>query len=106
MKLAYCLRCRDGFFLSYEMKQCPCGNTKGRYDKNGETAVLTDNDSTISIAIGNGSLMEAIQDMRNLQAHKPEAHRKQYQEDARIWYAWVRPNTGTGNPHTMPLKEE
>lgn len=32
MKLAFCPRCQDAFKLDYEMRQCKCGASKGKYE--------------------------------------------------------------------------
>lgn len=103
MKLVKCPHCADGFFLHLQMRSCLCGRTKGRY-LNDEQAEVSE--GAISIAIGNGSLETAVQDMRQLERNSAGlAHRDQYIEHARIWYAWVRPNSGNGNPHTRIIKE-
>ena len=35
MKLLYCKKCGDIFSLRFEMRQCVCGSTGGRYTSNG-----------------------------------------------------------------------
>lgn len=106
MKLAYCTVCGDGFFLRYELRQCECGRVKGRYINDVEAEVSP---SAVSIAIGNGSLRKAIGGARGFQetmAEKDvEPSRDAYIEQGRIWHAWVRPNSGRGNPHTSVLEE-
>lgn len=87
------------------MRQCECGKVKGRYINNSEAEVSK---NAVSIAIGNGSLMEAIYQMRDNQNEtNDEAHRESYYEDkkGRISHAWVRPNSGNGNPHCKIIEE-
>lgn len=101
MKLLFCQKCYDVFKLDLEvMRQCKCGAVKGRYIDNLMAEV---SEEGISIAIGNGSLEEAIVDMTKLfRESDGEANRKEYQAPykGKIDYAWVRPNSGAGNPHT------
>lgn len=100
MKLLLCEKCWDVFKLSMEMRQCSCGLVKGMYINNSQAEVTP---NAVSIAIGNGSLMMSINDMRKLQKDtEDKAERHAYQAIGRggIEYAWVRPNSGDGNPHT------
>lgn len=108
MKLLLCLNCFDVFKLTRKnMRQCECGKVKGRYDDNGATAETTDNEYTVNLALGNGSVQRAIVQMRMHQlASKNKAVRSEYYEpgQGKIEYAWIRPNTGPGNPHTRTLE--
>lgn len=99
MKLLFCPECQDIFKLKVgEMRFCECGHVYGKYADNGRDAYVSE--SGVSIAIGNGSLREAIFGMMALQAKsKNSADRKSYQTGGKIEYAWVRPNEGEGNPH-------
>lgn len=100
MKLLYCLDCEDVFKLSFEVKTCKCKKVQGRYINRSEAEV---SENGISIAIGNGSLDAAIADMQEHFANtKGKATRSEYQEIGKggISHAWVRPNTGAGNPHS------
>lgn len=109
MKLLLCLKCFDVFKLDYELRTCKCKEVKGKYDPDGITAVTTDNEFTINLAMGNGSVIQAIEDMRELKADSDnKAPRSAYYQEGSgaINYAWVRPNNGEGNPHTKLLKEE
>lgn len=63
---------------------------------NSSEAIVTK--SSISVAIGNGALQNAIREMRR-QESNPTKNREDYIDLARISYAWVRPNEGPGNPH-------
>lgn len=107
MKLLLCEDCWDVFKLTRgEMRKCKCGKVKGRYLDN-VTAEVSPN--AVSIAIGNGSLEQAIEDAyRNLRHSNGEAERKSYYEPGKgkIEYAWVRPNSGPGNPHTRLIEKE
>lgn len=104
MKLAICSECRDGFFLSYERRSCHCGLTWGQYDSNGATAVI--GGPAVSVALGNGSVRVAEQEMVALrESTSNTADRAAYLLNARIEYAWIRPNSGPGNPHTREGKD-
>lgn len=99
MKAVKCAVCSDGFFLHYEERRCVCGKTRGAYDQNGATAWVSG--PAISIGIGNGSFHRAVQEMKMLQeVTGDKADRSAYIETGRISHAWVRPNSGPGNPHT------
>lgn len=110
MKLLLCAACFDVFKLTTgELRQCKCGKVKGKYDDNGATAVTTDNEFTINLALGNGSVQQAIWEMREHRAAtKNKAPRSDYYQpgQGKIDYAWVRPNNGPGNPHTRLLDEK
>lgn len=100
MKLLFCLNCNDVFKLTLgKMRSCECGKVKGRYIDNSNAEV---SENAISLAIGNGSLVNAIAEMMH---HKKEtknmAEREEYYQEGygKIDYAWVRPNDGLGNPH-------
>lgn len=97
MKLLICTRCQDVFKLNYHLKSCDCGHTKGRYESDGSTAVV--NGNGISLALGNGDVARAIYSLPTMGDVERNAY---YAEEAptRIRYAWVRPHTGLGNPHT------
>lgn len=86
-----------------KLRTCECGKVKGRYI---DCRMAEVSKGAISIAIGNGSLAQAIGRMMDLKHRtKDTADRKQYIEEARIEYAWVRPNEGSGNPHTKIFEE-
>lgn len=109
MKLLLCTKCFDVFKLDYDLRQCKCGEVKGKYDANGSTAQTTDNEYTVNLALGNGSVLNAIACMRVLQKSTDnKAPRDAYYKDGQgqIMYAWARPNNGPGNPHTAPLEEQ
>lgn len=109
MKLLLCTKCFDVFKLDYDLRQCKCGEVKGKYEANGATALTTDNEATISLALGNGAVMNAIADMKTHQRNTDNtAERFEYylQGNGLISHAWVRPNNGPGNPHTKLLKEQ
>ncbi len=109
MKLLLCTKCFDVFKLDYDLRTCKCGKVKGKYDANGATAVTTDNEFTINLALGNGSVMQAIAEMKALEkSTEGKAPRDAYYQtgQGRILYAWARPNNGNGNPHTRLLEEE
>lgn len=104
MKLMYCPSCYDVVQLRRKYRTCECGRVSGRYINNIEAEISAD---AISIAIGNGSFLQAIENMRELRAAtNDQANRKDYQRFAQIEYAWVRPNEGLGNPHCKMIKED
>lgn len=98
MKLIYCEHCHDVVKLTLQMRFCMCGRVFGQYLNNVEAEVSK---TAVSLAIGNGSLDEAVKNMRAFQeSHGDELNREGYQHVGKIDYAWVRPNEGQGNPHT------
>ena len=100
MKLAYCPKCKDLFKLTRAaMRNCKCGRVKGRY-LNKREAVISD--AAISIVIGNGSLKDTIRRMKRWRKLHPRAPRGDYKKVARLT-AWVRPNSGSGNPRSRIL---
>lgn len=105
MKLLLCEKCWDVFKLTMTMRACECGKVKGRYINNSEAEVSKE---AVSIAMGNGSLMNAIINMRSFHQERGDtSNRQDYYEDSngRISHAWVRPNEGSGNPHCKVIKE-
>jgi len=103
MKLLYCIKCSDLFKLvRAEMRSCTCGKTRGRYLNKSDAEISGD---AVSIAIGNGSLRDAIGRMRWWEAHRPESSRGDYKVFSSVT-AWVRPNSGPGNPHTRRLAKK
>jgi hypothetical protein len=100
MKLLYCKRCGDLFKLTRdETRKCSCPHAKvgGRYRKDGKRADISQN--AISIAIDNKSLKAAIERMRWWEKHRPESARADYKVFSGV-DAWVRPNSGPGNPRS------
>jgi len=61
------------------------------------------NGAGYSLAIGNGSLVQAIRML-----DRPEVsvrhNRSWYMDYARVSHCWVRPHTGIGNPHSKVVK--
>lgn len=105
MKLLLCEHCWDIFKLDYDMRKCKCGKIKGRYINNSQAEVSK---NAISVALGNGSLEHSIIDMRkHYEDSKGNAGRHEYYQEnqGKIEYAWVRPNSGYGNPHTKEIEE-
>ncbi len=101
MKLLFCPRCHDLFKLSMKLKSCNCGMCKGKYINDSEAVT---NGQGISVAIGNGSLLSAIENMKEV-TDPSKKNREWWIENARIEYAWVRPNEGIGNPHASVDEE-
>lgn len=94
MKLLICPLCNDVFNLGYRVKRCSCGEVSGRYITQYDAEV---NGKGISLAIGNGSLEQAVRRMYAMKGG--EFDRDQYKDEARV-ICWVRPHEGPGNPHT------
>jgi hypothetical protein len=106
MKILYCRKCRRLVQLTHkEIRTCECGKVKGRYRKDRKHAEVSQNDETISMAIDNDSLKAAIRRMRWWEKHRPESVREDYQTFSSV-LAWVRPNRGSGNPHSHKLKNQ
>lgn len=107
MKLLYCLECEDVIKLKLgTMRHCDCGKVFGRYIDNSHAEV---SENAISLAIGNGSLYNAINDSQfNYRNSNGKAARETYYEEGRgkISHAWVRPNEGEGNPHCRVIPKE
>lgn len=106
MKLLFCKDCWDIFKLDTELRQCKCGKVKGKYLSDNLTAEISE--TAISLAIGNGSLARAINDMEFFrQFTEDKAKREEYylSKQGLIDFAWVRPNSGPGNPHCKVNKE-
>lgn len=103
MKLIYCEQCGDLFQLRVGlMRQCECGAIKGQYVDVSNAEV---SENAVSVAIGNGAFDHAVAAMKLMkQATHNEADRDDYKRATQIQYAWVRPNTGPGNPHTKTIK--
>ncbi len=99
MKLLFCETCWDVFKLDEgNPRSCKCGEVTGHYVDRSRAVT---NGKGISIAIGNGSLMQAIVKMHEIHADsKNKAGRGVYLYQSNIHFAWVRPNEGPGNPRT------
>jgi len=91
------MECSDVFKLDTEDRACKCGKVTGRYT-NHRSAIT--NGEGYSIAIGNGSLINAINACIITENKSPNADRQTFIDNAKISYAWVRPNEGKGNPNT------
>lgn len=99
MKLLFCPECSDVFKLESEHRQCKCGKVSGHYI-NQQDAVT--NGQGISLAIGNGSLVNAIGILNGLGDNH---YRHEYIKESPV-LCWVRPNDGIGNPHTKVVNRE
>ena len=92
MKLLFCETCWDVFKLETGgVRSCKCGIVKGHYVNNQDAEV---NGKGVSLAIGNGSLQQAIRNAKQM-----DAARSEYITKSGL-IAWVRPHEGKGNPHT------
>lgn len=89
MKLLLCLNCHDIFKLGYEVTSCKCGRCRGKYNKDGLTAVV--NGEGLSIGINNNDIGPAI----HFVGEGGTGHIK----------CWARPHEGPHNPHTTIDKE-
>ena len=100
MKLLYCSSCHDVFKLNVGVKRtCMCGRVWGEYT---DDCYAITNGKGISLAIGNGSLLNAIYGFQRI---GDTLERDEYvnSEDVRV-FCWVRPNAGSGNPHTKVVQ--
>ena len=99
MKLIVCLECADVFQLRVsDMRYCDCGACSGMYNADRTTAVVSG--PAISLAIGNGSLINAIYKLKQSGMDKD---RDWYIDECKVTHCWVRPNSGPGNPHTTEI---
>lgn len=89
MKLLLCPACWDVFKLAIRTRSCQCGAVSGRYVDNLYAEV---NGKGVSLAIGNGSLFNA---MRAVEGGAERAD----------VMCWTRPNEGPANPHTRVVKD-
>lgn len=96
MKLLMCLDCGDVFNLNFSAKSCSCGKVKGQYVNQRDAVV---NGEGVSLAIGNGSLRDAIWALADM--------KEDFRDKGDPWarhptslVAWVRPHEGPANPHT------
>jgi hypothetical protein len=106
MKLLYCKACKSLFKLTRKkMRSCECRKVRGRYRKDGKSAEVSQNADTISVVIANRSLRDAVKRMQWWKEHRPESAREDYKSISGL-VAWVRPNSGPGNPHSHKLKSE
>ncbi len=93
MKLIFCDTCSDVFKLSLKLRECECGQCKGRYDLDGEYAVT--NGKGHCIAIGNGGLARAI---FGNPIFDYTCRHSGLKLDTIL--AWVRPHDGPMNPRS------
>ncbi len=98
MKLLLCPKCSDIFKLDCEKRSCKCGEVTGQY-LNKIDAIT--NGKGISLAIGSGSIANAI---TKLQWLEDKEDRRTYVNENPV-ICWVRPNSGSGNPHTKVVEE-
>jgi predicted nucleic acid-binding Zn-ribbon protein len=89
MKLLLCTRCGDVFKLRRYWKCCECGEVSGQYLDNVNAEV---NGEGVSLAIGNGSLANAVRKVRD------------GSERADV-ICWARQHEGEGNPNTILTPE-
>jgi len=101
MKLICCMFCEDVFKLTMKPKRCECGRVGGYYLNNLEAVVSSE---AVSIALGNGSFLAAIGQLQS--SINGKLGRDDWMLAGKIT-AWIRPNSGVGNPHTtvVPLEE-
>jgi len=59
MKLLLCRKCQDVFKLQYDLRKCNCGETWGRYSKDGLHAQYF-GENAIPLGFGNDSLAFAV----------------------------------------------
>jgi len=101
MKLLFCPDCNHVFSLSRKkMRSCDCGKVSGMYVDEVNAEV---NGAGYSLAIGNGSLAQAIA-IANKPVGAAVRNRSWFINNARVTYCWVRPHTGIGNPHSKVVK--
>lgn len=95
MKLIYCPDCQDVFKLDFDLRKCKCGKSSGMYNDN---RYAVTNGHGISLAIGNGSLINAMWKLK-FDKRDLSRDRSEYIDQFKV-ICWVRPNEGMGNPHT------
>lgn len=60
MKLFVCVKCSDIVKCTYEERSCECGESTGKYLKNGADAVFTGK-HCVPLGIANGAFIKALQ---------------------------------------------
>ena len=91
MKLLFCEDCYDVFKLDPdELRSCKCGRVRGKYNSDCHTSVS--NGKGRSLAIGNGSLMNALCGRKQF-----EYFSESRQARLTTFLAWSRPNDGPEN---------
>lgn len=99
MKLMFCPKCLDVFKLVvFRSRSCECGFVKGRLL---DISLARTNGNGVSVAIGNRFLENAIKKLHGLDLLQ---EMKYYRQECQF-LAWVRPNSGPGNPKTT-IEEE
>jgi hypothetical protein len=89
MKLLFCPSCFDVIKLDFEPRKCKCGLVAGKYIDDTYAVV---NGEGYSLAIGNGSLLNACYN-----ASAPRSERRPKSSEV---ICWIRPHEGESNPHT------
>lgn len=106
MKLLVCLACGDIFNLvPNKPKSCSCGDVSGHYINNREAVV---NGNGFSLAMGSGSIIEAIQEVQQQLTHNsaPNDLNRDWWKNNNQILCWARPHSGPGNPHTTVKKDD
>lgn len=103
MKLLFCPKCYDVFKLAFGWRSCECGEVSGRYVNDIEAEV---NGKGVSLAIGNGSLFDAVVRFRRMGGdYKKDARPRPFFIEKGSVICWVRPHEGPGNPHTKVVRK-
>jgi hypothetical protein len=99
VKLLFCPSCLDIFkVVAAQPRSCLCGAVQGQMLDN---KIAKMNGRGVSVAIGNGSLEQAIAKLNNLKQDKDS----QFYEKQTPVLCWVRPHSGPGNPRTQIEQE-
>jgi hypothetical protein len=59
MKLILCHNCQDVFKLDYKLRSCKCGQSKGKYLKDGLNATYQ-GENAVPIGFANSTLVKAV----------------------------------------------
>ena len=89
MKLVLCFECHDVFKLGYDITTCKCGKCRGKYNKDGLTAVT--NGEGLSIGMNNFDIGPA---RLAVDANKVADIK-----------CWARPHEGEHNPNSKVRKD-
>jgi hypothetical protein len=105
MKILYCKTCKNLVKLTRrEVRFCDCGRVQGRYLRDGRKAEIFLGGPAISIVISTPTWKRARHKVEKSLKQKRDLSRKDYKKVGKL-IAWVRPNSGKGNPHTR-LREK
>jgi hypothetical protein len=99
VKILYCEKCESLVKLTRKkIRSCECGKIVGRYLGKSQAEIFL-GAPAISIVISTPSFKAARKRLKWTQKHRRKSSREDYKSIGSV-VAWIRPNSGPGNPHT------